>query len=90
MDFFVTVDFAVGVRVAGKNTMVPVGLAVGRDICVAGPACVEVEAGICGVWETGMRVGTTAPGVRKKSIQTGWVKIAGSRGGTRFSAGRVR
>lgn len=76
----VAADFDVGVEVAGTNTSVLVGVIVGTFVLVAG-TCVGIGVMVA-VAVSRIRVGITAPGVRKTSIQTGWVWIAGSIGGT--------
>ena len=87
VNVFVEAGIAVGVRVGGIITYgsVLVGVLVGKFACVGGTG-VEVEVGT-GV-SVAARVGMTAPGVRNVSLQTGWVRMAGSMTST-ISTGRL-
>ena len=89
MGFFVGVEVGalgeegmeVNVCVAGKNTNVFVGVGGIRAGVEDAAGAGEVgEAGGGRVSRAGIRVGTTAPGVRKISIQTGWVRMEGASG----------
>jgi hypothetical protein len=82
--FEVAVDgsgvFGIDVRVGGgKYGSVEVGLGGIRVGVLEGTGRVFVGRGVF-VKGTGVRVGKEAPGVRNTLIQTGWVRMEGSRG----------